>query len=167
MNKQTEAKVEIDTNADPITGEPGAHPVGTGLGAAGGGAAGAAIGSAAGPVGAVIGAAIGAVAGGYAGKGVAEAIDPTAEEAYWKGNYANEPYVKDDTTYEDYEPAYRTGYMGYGKHAGQRWDDVEGDLERDYQENQGASRLTWSDARPASRAAWDRVERALPGDARR
>src|SRR5690606_41793317 len=33
-----------DLNADPITGEPGAHPVGTGVGAAGGAVAGAAVG---------------------------------------------------------------------------------------------------------------------------
>ena len=32
-----------DANRDPITGAPGAHPVGTGVGATGGGAAGAAI----------------------------------------------------------------------------------------------------------------------------
>ena len=66
------------TNRDPITGEPGAHPVGTGVGAAAGGiAAGAAVGSVAGPVGTVVGAAVGAVAGGLAGKGVAEKVDPT------------------------------------------------------------------------------------------
>jgi hypothetical protein len=51
------------TNLDPITGAPGAHPVGVGLGAAAGGiaggiAAGAAVGTvAAGPVGTVVGAA--------------------------------------------------------------------------------------------------------------
>src|SRR6188508_1869721 len=76
-----------DMNRDPITGEPGSHPVGTGVGAAGGGAAGAAIGSVGGPVGTAVGAVIGAVAGGLAGKGVAEAIDPTAENAYWEKNY--------------------------------------------------------------------------------
>ena len=65
-------------NRDPITGEPGAHPVGTAVGAtAGAVAAGAAVGSVAGPVGTVVGAAIGAVAGGAAGKGVAETVDPT------------------------------------------------------------------------------------------
>ena len=63
---------------DPITGEPGAHPVGTGVGAAAGGiAAGAEAGSVAGPVGTVFGAAVGAVAGRLVGKGVAEKIDPT------------------------------------------------------------------------------------------
>lgn len=72
------------SHPDPITGEPGAHPLGTGLGAAAGGmAAGAAVGTVAGPVGTVIGAAVGAVVGGLAGKGIAEAIDPSAEDAYW------------------------------------------------------------------------------------
>src|SRR5829696_1050286 len=76
-----------DLNPDPITGEPGSHPVGTGLGAAGGGAAGAAIGAVGGPVGVAVGAAIGAIVGGLSGKGVAEAIDPTAEQAYWQENF--------------------------------------------------------------------------------
>src|SRR5690606_10961026 len=34
-----------DLNADPITGEPGSHPIGTGIGGVGGAAAGAAIGT--------------------------------------------------------------------------------------------------------------------------
>jgi phage tail tape-measure protein len=76
---------EATTNADPITGAPGAHPVGVGLGAAAGGvaggiAAGAAVGTvAAGPVGTVVGAAVGAIAGGLGGKAVAEHFDPTTE----------------------------------------------------------------------------------------
>ncbi|MGZ5139155.1 MAG: hypothetical protein ACXWCX_15260, partial [Burkholderiales bacterium] len=76
-------------NRDPITGAPGAHPIGTGLGAAAGGiAAGAAAGTlAAGPIGTAIGAAAGAIAGGLAGKAVAEHFDPTAEEAYWRDTY--------------------------------------------------------------------------------
>ena len=71
----------LGTNRDPITGAPGAHPVGVGLGAAAGGiAGGAAAGTlAAGPVGTVVGAAVGAVAGGLGGKAVAEHFDPTIE----------------------------------------------------------------------------------------
>src|SRR5690348_15169584 len=94
-----------DANRDPLTGEPGAHPVGVGIGAAGAGAAGAAIGSMAGPVGTAVGAVIGAVAGGYAGKGVAESIDPTAEDAYWRENYQSRPYVESGSTYDEYRPA--------------------------------------------------------------
>ena len=73
---------QAGTNLDPITGAPGAHPVGVGLGAAAGGiAAGAAAGTvAAGPVGTVVGAAVGAIAGGLGGKAVAEHFDPTVQK---------------------------------------------------------------------------------------
>ncbi len=72
-----------DPHSDPLSGALGAHPIGTGVGAiAGGAAAGAAIGSVAGPLGSMVGVAVGAVVGGLAGKGVAEMIDPSAEEVY-------------------------------------------------------------------------------------
>src|SRR2546423_536055 len=90
-------------NRDPISGAPGAHPIGTGVGAAAGGmAAGAAAGTVAGPIGTAIGAAVGAVVGGLAGKGIAEKIDPTLEEAYWRENYIRRPYVTQGATYDDY-----------------------------------------------------------------
>jgi uncharacterized protein (TIGR02271 family) len=73
-------RTDGSANRDPITGTPGAHPVGTGVGAiAGGVAAGAAVGTVAGPIGTAVGAAVGAVAGGLAGKGVAEEVDPTID----------------------------------------------------------------------------------------
>jgi hypothetical protein len=53
-----------DTNPDPITGQPGAHPV--------------------------VGGAIGAVAGGAAGKGAAETVNPTLEEQHWRQMAGNE-----------------------------------------------------------------------------
>ena len=55
-----------DANRDPITGAPGAHPVGVGLGtAAGGMAAGAAAGAVGGPAGAVAGAVVGGIVAGW------------------------------------------------------------------------------------------------------
>ena len=87
-----ETTTRTDANRDPITDAAGSHPVGTGVGAlAGGAAAGAAAGTVAGPVGTVVGAAVGAVAGGLAGKGIAEQIDPTVEDAYWRDNYSSRP----------------------------------------------------------------------------
>ena len=57
---------DTSANRDPITGAPGAHPVGTGFGAVvGGAAAGAAAGTVAGPGGSLIGAAVGAVLGAW------------------------------------------------------------------------------------------------------
>ena len=99
-----------DRNLDPISKEPGSHPVGTGVGAAVGGAGvGAAAGMVAGPAGALVGAVAGAVAGGYGGKAAAEAINPTAEEAFWRDNYQSEAYYQDGRSFDDYAPAYRLG----------------------------------------------------------
>src|SRR5882672_11845576 len=91
-----------DENRDPITGEHGAHPVGAGVGAAvGGAAAGAAAGMAAGPVGTVAGAILGGVVGGLAGKEIAEQIDPTVEEHYWRNEYGGRDYYDPTVGYEE------------------------------------------------------------------
>lgn len=161
----TEHSVEKhDLNRDPLSGTPGAHPVGTGVGAAGGGITGAAIGSlVAGPVGAVVGAAIGGVAGGLAGKGAAEVVNPTVEETYWRGEYLNRPYVHRGTPYDEYATAYRYGWESRSRHDGKRFDDVESDLEQGWATAKGKSSLAWANAREATRDAWNRAERAVFG----
>ncbi|HZN64239.1 MAG TPA: YsnF/AvaK domain-containing protein [Tepidisphaeraceae bacterium] len=146
-----------DTNPDPITGAPGSHPVGTGIGAAGAGAAGAAIGSMAGPVGTVIGAVAGAVAGGFAGKGVAEMVDPTAEDAYWRENYKTRPYVQKGASYDTYAPAYRYGVESSQKFKGRQFDEVEVDLRKNWETTHGRSGMAWDSAKDAVRDAWTRV----------
>lgn len=153
-------KANPDTNPDPISGAPGAHPVGTGVGAASAGAAGAAIGSVGGPVGAAVGAVVGAVAGGLAGKGVAEAVNPTAEEAYWRSSYKTRPYVEPNLDYDQYGPAYRYGWESRSRYVGRPFDEVEDDLQRDWDRNRGKSTLEWDRAKLATRDAWDRVDRA-------
>ena len=160
-----------DANRDPLTGTPGSHPVGTAAGAvAGGVAAGAAAGTVAGPVGTVVGAAVGAVLGGLAGKGIAEQIDPTREDAYWRDNFSSRPYAS-GSTYDDYRPAYEYGWSSYSKYPGRRFDEVESDLSRDWDRAKGQSSLTWERAKHATRDAFSRVsdtvERAIPGDSDR
>src|SRR5437764_3529750 len=149
-NRTSEPIKKADAHRDPLTGTPGAHPVGTGAGAAAGGAAGAAIGSAVGgPVGAAVGLAAGAIAGGLAGKGAAEAVNPTHEELYWRENYASQPWVERNASYEDYHPAFKTGYEGYTRHAptGKTYDQAESELKKDYEKIKGKSRLGWEKAK--------------------
>ena len=159
-NKETR-----DMNRDPISGAPGSHPLGTGVGATGGAVAGATIGAAGGPVGMAVGGAIGAVVGGLAGHAVGEAVDPTAEDAYWRSTYENEPYRASGYDYNDYGPAYKLGYEGRGRYADRNFTDVEDKLAAEWEETKGESRLAWNDAKHATRAAWHRVENVLPGDA--
>ena len=42
-----------------------------------------------------------------------EAVNPTAEDAYWRENYRNRPYFQPGADYDQYEPAYRYGYTAY------------------------------------------------------
>jgi hypothetical protein len=147
-----------DANRDPISGAPGAHPVGTGLGAiAGGAAAGAATGTVAGPLGTAVGAAVGAVVGGLAGKGVAEVVDPTGEDDYWREHYGQRAYVERGSSFDDYGPAYGFGVSSFGKYPGRSFDEVETEISDDWDTSRGASTLTWERAKHAVRDAWNRV----------
>lgn len=109
------------------------------------------------------GAAVGAIAGGLIGKGVAEKVNPTAEDAYWREQHKREPYYDKTYSYEDYQGAYRTGYEGYGRWGGRgkSYDEIEPELEKEYERNKGKSRLSWQQARHATRAAWHRFDRDL------
>lgn len=148
----------LDANRDPLTGAPGAHPLGTGLGAiAGGAVAGAATGTVAGPIGTVVGAAIGAVVGGLAGKGVAEEVNPTRESAYWSENFSGRDYVKEGSSFDDYGPAYGFGVNARGRYPGRDFDDVESEMSRDWSTSRGASSLSWERAKHAARDAWNRI----------
>jgi len=110
----------------------------------------------AGPVGTVVGAVVGAVAGGYAGKGVAETIDPTAEDAYWRENYKTRPYAK-GADYNDFAPAYRYGVESRQRYAGKNFDEVETHLRTDWDRTHGKAGMAWDKAKMAVRDSWDRL----------
>ena len=145
------------SNRDPLTGATGAHPLGTGVGAAvGGAAAGAAVGTVAGPVGTAVGAAVGAVAGGLFGKGVAEGLDPTVEDAYWRENYHTRPYVEAGTRYERYQPAYRHGWESRARLGAKPWQEAEAQLRGEWEAHPDSLGLDWESASGAMRDAYDR-----------
>jgi uncharacterized protein (TIGR02284 family) len=152
-----EEREDRDLHRDPITDEPGAHPVGTAVGGVGGALAGAAGGSIAGPAGAAVGGVVGAVVGGLAGKAASEAINPTAEEAFWRDNYDKEPYYESGRTYDDYGPAYRLGLSGRQRYE-DPWTSVEPRLASEWESTRGNSTLNWDRASHASQAAWRRVD---------
>ncbi len=149
-----------DMNSDPITGAPGSHPVGVGVGGIAGGAAGGALaGTIFGPIGTLVGAAVGVVAGAAAGKGVAERVDPTGEMEYWREEHKNRDYVDSDRDFDkDYSAAYGYGLQAREKHAGRTWDESEKDLQGNWTSARGDSTLEWEEARHAARDSWDRAD---------
>ena len=119
---------EDDLNRDPISGTPGAHPVGTGGGATSG--------------------------------GVAEALNHTAEEIFWREAFVREPYYVKGRTYEYYAPSFRAGWKGRVRHDGRTFNEAEAELIADYGLTKSELDPAWHDIRPAARAAWDRVDRS-------
>ena len=153
-----EAAHDEKTNADPISGEHGSHPLGVAAGATCGAAAGAVLGALGGPVGVVAGAAAGTIAGGIVGKELGEVMSPSVEDAYWKSEFMSRPYYVTTRTYDCYQPAYRFGWESYVKHQGREWGEVEADLMLEWQGTE--PKLEWSEAKPATRDAWERVAKA-------
>jgi uncharacterized protein (TIGR02284 family) len=84
---------------------------------------------------------------------------PEDEDSYWQAAYQQEPYYLVGYPYEDYRPAYELGW-----HLRQQWgDDFDNavlSLASDWEEQRANSKLTWLQAIPAIRAAWDRAQRA-------
>jgi len=140
-----------DANGDPIAGAPCSHAVDKGPGMiVAGPAARAAVGTGAEP-------SPGAVAGGLAGKGVAEAIDPTRECAYWSAHFIGREYVEQGSSFDDYGPAYGFGVAARGRYPGRDFDDVESEMASDWAARRGGSSLSWQRARHAARDAWNRI----------
>lgn len=165
ISTESMAAVEAaEANRDPISDAPGAHVVGTGVGATGGGVAGAVIGAVAGPIGSAVGMVAGAIAGGLAGKSVAEELDPTFEDAYWMNNFRNQTYVEGDADFNIYRAAYRAGYEGRKQHPEKTFEEMEAQLRRDYEQSELEETLLWDKAKFAARDAWSRVDSFLPGN---
>lgn len=125
MTDRIEAR-DDNANGDSITGTPGAHPAGTGV-------------------------------GGLSGKGVAEAIDPTQEDAYWRSHYSDRPYVAQGSSYDDYGPAYAFGVDAVNRYPGRTFEEAEPDMSKRWTDSSGTSRLRWDSAKVPARDSWNRV----------
>jgi hypothetical protein len=85
-------------------------------------------------------------------------INPTSEDAYWQREFTRQPYYRPELSFDDYSPAFRVGYTGPLRREGS-FEALESELHHDWKQVKGGSRLTWPEAREATRAAWERVAR--------
>ncbi len=159
QNDKTDlSRNDDELHRDPLTGTPGSHPVGTGVGSAGGALAGAAFGAMGGPAGALVGMVAGAIVGGMRGNIVAEQVNPTVERDHWRERFADESYVEPGRSYDDYAPAYELGWSSRSNRT-DSFDALEPTLASEWAARRGTSGLDWPQARPATRAAWERADR--------
>ena len=158
-----DSKNSPDRNPDLITDAPGSHPGGTAIGSASGAATGAALGLIGGPIGAIIGGIAGAIVGGGVGHEVGEWNDPTEDEAYWKEQHTDRPYVKQGENYDNYAGAYR-----YGGHSARAlngsnqggtavaFEESENDIRAGWEKNRKPTDPDYSKVRGAIKDAYDR-----------
>jgi hypothetical protein len=89
---------------------------------------------------------------------------PTMEEdddhdAYWRENYRASPYVDPGRDYEYYQPAYRFGWESYSQYGRRSFEEVDEDLQPEWERRRSPESLPWIKARDAAREAWDRAAR--------
>jgi hypothetical protein len=162
-NERIQSNIEHE-NQDPITGEPGSHPVATAIGAAVGitagmataVAVGATAGAVLGPAGMALGALAGGIFGGGLGHAIGEDIYPT-QIAWWKENYQSRPYAKKDVSFNHYEPAYWYGVDAAIRNPNADFESLEPTLRNNWNLGRGDSTLEWNDAAPAARDAYSRI----------
>ncbi len=85
---------------------------------------------------------------------VLEELDPAAEYAYWRENFAGRPYVREGASFDDYAPAYVFGIHSSAKFADRGFDAVEAELEREWYTVRDTSNLEWELARDAAHDSW-------------
>lgn len=84
---------------------------------------------------------------------------PLSEVEYWREAYAREPYHDPARSAGDYGPAYELGWVSYQLYGGS-FEVAERVVANDWIVRKGVSKLSWEEARPAVRAAWQRAENA-------
>lgn len=96
------------------------------------------------------------------------AVDPAAEDSYWRRYYGARPNTPAGASYVDFGPAYGYGVNSYTSNPGRSFDDMESYMAKNWDSERGASTLDWQGAKHAARDAWNRMtdttERAIPGD---
>lgn len=88
-----------------------------------------------------------------------DAAYPESEAAYWREAHARDPYYEDGRSFEDYAPAYELGWISYSVYGGE-FDAADRVMANDWELRKGVSALGWDQARPASRASWQRAHNA-------
>src|SRR5262245_27313286 len=81
------------------------------------------------------------------------------QDAYWRQNYRASTYVDPQRDYEYYQPAYRFGWECNSQYGRRSFEEIDADLQAEWERRRSPESLPWPDARAAAREAWDRVAR--------
>ncbi len=94
--------------------------------------------------------------------------DDTRLSGYWRERFTAEPYYAEGDNFEDFEPAYRAGYQARVRDIARAYDEVEGELQAQWEADRkaGKAKLEWERAKHAVRRAWDEATERGSNDKR-
>jgi hypothetical protein len=95
-------------------------------------------------------------AGGKSNQSGSSKVDAEKEAVYWREQHAKQPYAK-NSSYEQFEHAYRTGYDTFFRYPGKTFDEVEDSVAAEYEKAKPASALPWDTVHPAASAVFNRL----------
>ncbi len=84
-------------------------------------------------------------------------VNAALEDQYWRIAYQDEAYFNEQFGFDDYHPAYVLGYQGPARFHSS-FEEAAPQLNKEWEQVKGKSRLSWDHARMAIRAAWDKVD---------
>ncbi len=93
-----------------------------------------------------------------------EESDWVEYEQHFRRIYREAVYYSTGRGWPDYAPAYRYGYEHYGRFGGRHFEEVEAQLEREWDAGRAESRLAWAEARGAIRDIWHLLGQDVGGE---
>jgi hypothetical protein len=95
---------------------------------------------------------------------MAERPDPDQgfDDHYWRETFHRSPYADPSRNYEYYQPAYRFGWESYSRYGRRSFEEIDEELQQEWERQRDAASPAWSDARAAAREAWDRAAHHQP-----
>jgi hypothetical protein len=93
---------------------------------------------------------------------MADGIDSPFEDDNWRETYRGSPYADPSRNYEYYQPAYRFGWESYSRYGRRSFEEIDEELQREWEGQRDPASPAWLEARAAARDAWDRAARHQP-----
>ncbi|HEX6737649.1 MAG TPA: hypothetical protein VF310_05250 [Vicinamibacteria bacterium] len=91
-----------------------------------------------------------------------ERTEPDFDDDYWRQSFRDFPHADPSRNYEYYQPAYRFGWESYSRYGRRSFEELDEELQREWERARDGASPAWPDARAAAREAWDRAASHQP-----
>jgi hypothetical protein len=84
------------------------------------------------------------------------------DDEFWRESFPGSSYASPERSYEYYQPAYRFGWESYSRYGRRSFQEIDEELQQEWESHRDPDGPGWPEARGAARDAWDRAARHEP-----